>query len=130
MGFTAIASSDVVYNDGEIMLFDNIETNLGGFYDNSSSMFLCPYNGVYIFSISTRSYTNFYMYARIIHDNNPVAGTASDEVANDQGSVMAIIECLSGESVWVENYGDNRVLGGSSVMKYSSFSGFLLHAYQ
>ena len=111
------------------MSFEDVETNLGGFYDNSSSMFLCPYNGVYVFSISTRSYTNFYMYARIVHDNRPVVGTASDEVGNDQGSAMAIIECMNGQSVWVENYGDERVLGGSAVIKYSSFPGFLLHAY-
>merc|ERR1712062_97132 len=43
------------YNLGDVVIFDGITTNIGSYYDPVSSVFTCPIDGIYVFSVNARA---------------------------------------------------------------------------
>ena len=126
MAFSAYASSDVDYDDGSIVAFETVVTNIGGYYNNEASLFTCPTNGLYLFSLSLLSDGDNSMLANIVKEGTLLLRAFSNGAFWDQGSTTVVIECLAFQSVRVECSGDNRrILSGRD----SSFTGVLITPY-
>ena len=53
VGFSAYATVDQEAIEGDIILFAGIEVNVGGGYDNDTSVFTCPQSGYYYVYFNT-----------------------------------------------------------------------------
>ena len=128
VGFSAYATQNRDYNAGDLVLFDGVDTNIGGYYQSSSSTFLCPVDGVYVFSASLlTTEEDKYMTFRIMKEDVVIAGAFGEDIpaVRFADSAVAVTECLIGQKVWVKSIHDNSRMYGSAA-HYSMFSGFLL----
>ena len=66
VGFSAYANSSEVYDDGELVVFSGVISNIGNHYNPATSKFICPYNGLYLFSLNMNAYYYYNMYAEIV----------------------------------------------------------------
>ena len=126
VAFSASPTITMRYDNGSIVYFNNIITNIGEFYDPVTSMFQCPYDGVYLFSISLQSDADKFMHGEIFREGVPLLSAWADNVDDIQSSVVVVVECLESELVWVECLDDDMELIGG---KRSSFSGVLITPY-
>ena len=64
-----------------------------------TSIFTCPYNGIYLFNVNIVAYNTYQMTAYIVHESNDLVGiwTLSDDFP--AASATAVTECKVGESV-------------------------------
>ena len=130
VAFTAYADDDANYVTNEIIRFVSTISNVGSFYDASSSIFYCPFHGVYMFTINIMSYNDEYMYARIMHENERLVSVDADDAYGvyNQATNMVFIECRPYERVWVEASSCCGRLW-SSAERYSTFSGAMIDRY-
>lgn len=134
-GFTAHPSADITYADGDIIEFDVAISNIGEDYDTETSSYTCPNNGVYVFAVTVTPYSSDTIQANVVHEGNILTSAVSYAYSSgatyyNQGSSMAVMECSTGEKVWVEcAFSSGNVLESGGDPVYSSFSGFLLQAY-
>ena len=129
VGFSVFATEERNYNDGDIVIFDNIVSNFGGYFDLDSSIFVCPYSGIYWFSVSCFSENGYACTPVIYVETKIILRTegAADETHGNQASTSTVVECMAGKRVWIMNDYDNRVY--DTYDRTNSFSGFLLHKY-
>ena len=129
MGFTAYApDGDSHYTYNDIIIFDSTVSNFGGYYQTSSSQFLCPADGMYAFSLNIITARNERFLAAIMKEStilDSVYGDLMNGYANAVSN-MVISVCSKGERIWIRctydgsaNYDDNY--------HYSTFSGILLN---
>ena len=115
---------------GQTIVFNQVDTNLGGGYSSTTGVFTAPVAGTYVFSLTFFMYYSSSSYAsngelyimknqdqsiRVLVklDNNADQGTAS-------GTVLSLNK---GDQVYVQASSADMYIGGG---KYSYFSGFLL----
>lgn len=124
--FTAFAPDDQSCNDGVIIQFPSVIDNIGGNYDESTSVFTCPLTGYYLFHVSILSGQGFLMRADITNgEDSLVALRAWDTDSTEFGSTQIVTLCTAGDEVAVRcMYGPNVLMGYSD--RVSTFSGTLL----
>ena len=126
MAFTAKLGAHV-QNLGEHqpVVFDTVQTNVGGAYASDTGVFSAPADGVYYFSATIMCQYGDYIETEIIHNGNHVVYIyASDDNGHEQGTNSAVLELLAGDHVWVRNIdavGD-KIYGND----WSTFTGFRL----
>ena len=109
-----------------VVPWESVITNFGGHYNPLTYTFVCPYNGVYVFSTSIYTYDDHIAIG--VYRNNfnlfrVDANTDRSDLDSSSGSVVA--ECFAGDVVWAEVY-----KGGPFHMEDENvqlFSGFLLN---
>ena len=130
IGFSAYATADVDYaSSGAIVIFDDVVSNFGGYYDNASSIFWCPVNGVYLVFVNIMGTATATANVEIMVDDVPVGRARADMDAANQnkGSGFVLVDCSVGQNVWImNNYNSQVVFAGT---RQSTFSVYLLHAY-
>ena len=126
IAFTAYANRSRLYNLGELVLFDSVITNEGGFYQEQLSYFVCPVDGLYVFSVSVASLDTIFE-ANLMREGQYLVTSRAHATYSDQGMVMAVTECSADERVWVElGANDVGTLISNSTLRTSTFSGYLL----
>ncbi|XP_038075636.1 collagen alpha-1(X) chain-like [Patiria miniata] len=129
VAFTAYITSPVSgYSDDQVIIFDNIMTNLGGGYDSQTGLFTCLIPGAYFFTTSVqRMLSSRNPFVQLKH-NSALIFTAYDNHHNHyhQSSNSAVLVLTRGDRVWLE-VGDGNGIH-SSTNRDSSFSGFLIQA--
>ena len=95
----------------------------------SSSIFVCPYSGIYWFSVSCVGKAGFACAPGIYVESKMSLQTAGalEENYGNQASTSAVVMCEAGQRAWIKNTNDNRLYNGND--GYNSFSGFLLFKY-
>ena len=127
IGFTAFMTESVSYEIGDVVIFDSVESNIGGFYNEKASVFVCPNNGMYIFSLSVTC-EMLQINADLMIDDNAFVTVRCHNDHYSQGNVVAVTECYSNQKVWAQvTYAGS--LAGNSTDRYTSFSGFLSFIY-
>ena len=129
VGFSAYAESNQGYNYRSPVNFTGLITNAGNSYHPSNSSFVCPYAGVYLFSLTIQTDDDYTSEYKIMKDNTIVATAAEySYIHYPTGASVIIIECVSGERVWVR-IGDRSayLMGGTD--RQSIFSGYMLYQY-
>ena len=130
IGFSAYATAEKDYPvAGAIVMFDGVISNFGGYYNNASSIFWCPVDGVYFVFVNVMGNTSANANVDIMVDDVPVGRARADmDVANqNKGSGFVLVDCSVGQNIWIKNNYDNQALFAGS--RQSTFSGYLLHAY-
>ena len=124
VGFTAHMESTTTFNRDDVIQFPDISSNFGNYYNSQTGIFLCPYDGVYIF-FSSLFGEGSDVAGQIRRDLTGFSSTVS-EVEFTSGSNMAVMDCMRGQKVWMRQQLDNDVYFGAS---RCTFSGYLLHRY-
>ena len=126
MGFTVFSTSDQNCGSDERVKFQGIITNYGSSFDTSTSQFVCPVNGYYLFSTSVVNVEEHRVSSDIIVDGTRVAHAyARFSQDCNQGASTGIVYCSQGTGVHVICGQDDRVRGDGNT-PYTSFSGVLL----
>ena len=135
IGFTAYLGHTVEHlGIDHTIIFNHALFNDGGAYNTRSGIFTCPQDGVYLFFFEVSIWSNRQVVAKLVANSaNEVDGIADAEFHTGQevqGSNMAILRLGQGSHVWVENYRwADRAVEGSSISRFSTFSGLLLYHY-
>ena len=109
-----------------IFYFPDIVTNVGSFYNIDTSVFQCPVNGLYLFSISVETNEDYPINAGIVKEGYDLLYAVAHLDDYEQGSTTVMVECSASERVWVECLTDgDRMEQG----RQSSFSGILITRY-
>ncbi|XP_038065208.1 otolin-1-like [Patiria miniata] len=130
VAFSASLSSSFTGNSGDVVVFDNIKTNIGDAYDSETGVFTCLTAGVYFFSVTIMGFTSGPRPKAQLEINGQRIFYVRDSHSgyNHQSSNSAVLVMASGDTVRITNQSSS----GTSVRgySYSSFSGFLIKAMQ
>ena len=132
VAFTAYSELSYNYKSGDVIIFDQTVSNLGGNFNTETSIFLCPYTGLYQFSIHILAAINSTAQANIMLDGQQQVIAWADQIldAYPQSSNTVMVECTQGQTVWVES---SSSVDGSRIFnnafKHTTFSGVLLQKY-
>ena len=126
VGFTAF--NDIGYQPlakDDIVLFQGVRTNYGGYYEPTTSTFHCPVNGVYMFSSNVVSEINYSTRIDIMKNDVAQIGILAytADISTSAGG-LCITECFVGETVWIKARYSGAMDGGS--LGGTHFSGYLL----
>ena len=130
VGFTACADTTRLYGFSEIVLFDRELTNYGGYYNTETSSFICPVDGIYIFTLAITVYIDTETHVIIMRNDVELTSTYSrtDEEPFNHGTNMVVTECLVGDVVWPQLdwvSGTGNIHAGPTKC-YTTFSGVLI----
>ena len=125
IGFSAYASTTQSCEAGKLLYFDIEVTDIGGCYNNDISVFVCPYDGLYLFSLSAESPDGKQVHASIMEEDVRLLSAYHGEIDFGQGSTTVVTECSASQTVWVECSGH----GTLHSQQESSFSGVLITQY-
>ena len=124
MGFTAHVDGSATYNADDVIQFSIVKTNYGGYYNPQTSIFTCPYDGIYLFFSSLLGDgTN--TWAHIMRESSFLLVMGSN-AESSSASNLVITECLRGEKMWVRPLNNDDTIDGNAP---STFSGYLLQRY-
>ena len=121
------------YAPNDIILFDSVITNTGNHYSGDKSTFVCPFNGVFSFSVPFYSGIFGYLHLEIMRDDEQIIRGYADYLGSEaslksHGTSTVVIECNAGQLVW------SRCASTSAFMyadgnRESHFTGFALHRF-
>ena len=110
----------------EVVPWRDVITNFGSHYYPATYSFICPVSGIYVFSVTTRTYNDHIWVCLLRNDHELLRVYVDGENGDyDMSSSSSVTECRAGDAVWVI-VGS----GGSFVAhtwNYHVFSGFLLN---
>ena len=133
MGFSVYVTDETKeYAPGQQIEFAGTVSNIGQHYQNRSHMFICPVDGLYIFTVSFVSVASDVQYnATIMYENTMLTSAVTHVPNNDQGQALAVTSCYAGERVWVQKQTGTGTINAhdGSDERLSSFSGYLIKAY-
>ena len=134
VGFTASSNTgaNTTYQSGQIVIYNDVISNIGGHYNPDTSSFICPYDGVYMFDINVISY--YYHSAHIaVYRNVTLLSQTQAYSYGDihqlypTSSTHVITPCAAGEVVWVRATAATNL---HAVSRFNLFSGYLLYNYE
>ena len=131
VGFTAFPDVTRLYSEREAVLFREVTFNSGDAFDADTSAFTCPTFGVYIFTLV---YTQRATSARlhIMKETDVLFTLVADQshaVAAPTWSTSSgtvVVQCDSGQRVWVQSNTSGQVFSQNNRLKHTVFVGFLL----
>ena len=133
MAFTAYPNASRDYDDHQPVVFNYVLSQFGDAYNPVSSTFTCPVAGVYVISVTATTTPYYVIRCQIMWESSirlNALGDSAEANVWDSGAVTQIIECNAGERIWARSdLTGNRLSSAESSARWSSFSGFLLHAY-
>ena len=127
VGFTAWMSSTVEVDNDELIIFDEVISNIGGYFNPTQSVFICPFSGMYAFYFNVQATTDGPSATlKIVKENVQIGDASADDVdgAYNTGSGFVVTLCEAGEKVWIASNTNNEKINGGNMR--TSFSGFLL----
>ena len=129
IGFTTCATESHVYDVNEIVLFDRELPNYGGYYNSQTSSFICPVDGVYIFTL-TINVGDANVVVAIMRSDVDLTDTWAwtDNERFKHATNMVVTECLVGDVVWprVSHSSGTGEIHSPSNYCYTTFSGVLI----
>lgn len=129
IGFSAFANLSREYSDGVTVLFDAVITNVGSLYSPGPSVFICGYQGYYLFSLSIRTLAGEDMQAELVMDGTSISSVAyvyADQAEHDSASNTVVVLCPQFNQVYVRAIGEGKRMWGNPSDKASTFTGILL----
>ena len=124
VAFTAYAStgSPTAYSPHDVIIFNDVLENIGGHYNNDTSSFVCPWHGIYLFSLSIESSDGM---AFDLYRNSACIAIIGN--VSGRGSTTIVTECHRGDVMWIKN----SVTAGDVMAVYRKvlFTGVMLHRH-
>ena len=133
IAFTAELSEDSYLIERSRIMFDNVLSNFGGYYDYINGRFQCPDGGVYGFSFSayTVDPATPWFASRIMKEGNvivqgPITYRVTDDYDSGSSSITLVLQCTTDHSIYVETQASHDFLYNSYGATFTSFSGYKL----
>ena len=107
--------------------FDSVAVNIGQHYDAKNSIFVCPYDGYYMFMVIIFSTE---IRADLMLEGSSILRTYISNTKS-QATLVAVTLCKANQSVSVETMGVNSNVKQHTLLagaKATSFSGCVLRA--
>ncbi|KAL4238793.1 hypothetical protein ACF0H5_003500 [Mactra antiquata] len=128
IGFTAMVSTlDLHFLDEHrTIVFDRVISNIGNAYHPHTGIFVVPFSGVYVFSVTVMSSPGKTIRLELMVDGRSVCEIySSNNQFYNTASGTYVLQLIAGSDVWIEtgDYGTNYDVHGNS---YTSLTGFLL----
>ncbi|KAL3836797.1 hypothetical protein ACJMK2_022210 [Sinanodonta woodiana] len=127
IGFSALQNQHgEIVHVGETIIYHNVLFNEDGAFDSSTGMYRCPVSGVYFFIFTVCSANSRRIHATLVLNGQEKfevfggVGTDNTYLHDSVGTGSAILRCHAGDLVWT------RVLGGETIGRLTSFTGFLI----
>lgn len=116
---TPIASNEVV-------IFDNVVTQVGGGYDPFIGRFKAPVAGYYHFIVTIMSYLGHFIEIELVRDGSLLCRARASQTYNAMGTCASNVLLGVGSDVWVRH----RTSNGDYIrgQYFPSFSGHLIKA--
>ena len=131
VAFTAWANTGnpTDYSVGDIIVFNEVLSNIGGHYNTDTSSFICPWDGVYVFSVTVQGYLSDLTDTDLMQNNNFLARIFNDDIsgAYNRGSMTTVIDCERGDVIWNLAWTTGSI--NCNTNRFTTFSGFLLQRY-
>ncbi|XP_022107248.1 collagen alpha-1(X) chain-like [Acanthaster planci] len=126
IAFSAYRSSSVTGSNGDVIIFNNILTNLGNDYSLQSGVFTCSRPGAYFFTVTIqRMASSSDPYVKLKKNDQLVFSIYNThDNYYHMSSNSAVLVLAAGDRVWLE-FGFGGIYSDSD--RYCSFSGFLIH---
>ncbi len=124
---------DKYYNlyDGQTLVYDVIETNVGDAYNSTSGYFTAPYRGIYSLSIFFQTRFEFDTALLIVVNDSRILCGAETPDWWDMGQCAAIAELGVGDRVCVRSANWNKGKdSGSQLNHHGVANGFLGFLYR
>ena len=130
IGFTACGDTRRLYSFNQTVLFDRELTNYGGYYNAQTSSFICPVDGIYLFTLAVTVYNDTETHVIIMRNDVELTSTyaRTDDEPFNHGTNMVVTECLAGDVVWPQLdwvSGTGNIHGLASKC-HTTFSGVLI----
>lgn len=111
----------------KVVIYDDVLTNIGGYFDGDTGMFTAPADGAYVFMMNVhRAAVTKSPYVKLMKEGEMQVSVydygTSD--AYDTASNSAILELAQGERVWLQLDQGNEL--NSNDNRYTTFSGYML----
>ncbi|XP_045168767.2 caprin-2-like [Mercenaria mercenaria] len=122
--FTARLSAHIEkLGKNQPIIFDNIVTNIGQAYSETSGKFTAPKDGVYYFIATVLSFSGQQLRTEIVRNGQFMVKMYSYDKAHEQGTSGVVLHLNASDEVWVRHYMGTE---GENVYGYhwSTFSGF------
>ncbi|XP_062605141.1 cerebellin-1-like [Saccostrea cucullata] len=110
---------------GDIVMFGDVDLNIGRGYNAVKGIFTAPKSGMYVFDWTIMTDTNKYAFTSLVLNGKR---RAYNHCSNNSHSIymscskMAVVRMEAGDKAWIDSFS-----GTSSVYNtYSSFSGYML----
>ncbi|XP_072167080.1 uncharacterized protein [Diadema setosum] len=111
----------------QVVQFQDVMENKGGYYVASNYTFVCAVPGWYYFTVSLRTVDNKYLGVLMMKNDDYLVGVSTDAGArNTMESQSTIVELQAGDAVWLRLAPGEKYGIFSDIYRYSTFSGFLL----
>ena len=136
--FTAIKTDAQGGRARNVLVFQEVITNIGNHFSSSTNKFTCQYPGIYqfMFTLSVGCCSDPCI-SLLKNDQMIVSGTIRTMHSNNgvyngvdlaQGGNSAILELQTGDTVWLAFTQTGRRRVDSTSNRYTSFSGILLYS--
>ena len=122
--FTAYATQTRTFNKDQTVMFDGIVRNYGELYNKNTSVFTCPLNGYYLFSVAPYVQDGEEIRLSIVMGTEVLVGAIAWS-GSDQGYNSVVTYCTTFTSVFVMSLYNGETMYGDPE-RYSTFSGTLL----
>ena len=131
IAFTAELLHDQYLFPGSRLMFDNVLSNYGGHYHPLHGLFLCPDNGIYVFTLSvhTLDAETPWSVARLMLEGEVIIQgpiTYLTTASHDSGSASTtvVLQCTQGLTVYAEAQAAHDFQFNSYGAELTSFTGF------
>ena len=130
MFYAVIKDKHVTFNKDAILVFETVIVNEGEHYDPYDGVFVAPQKGVYLFSWTVSGYSNNYIVAELVVEQNTIssAGERNGGGEYPSGSMTALCKMEKGDHAWIRTTGVSSEHHINSKDNYpqSSFLGLLI----
>ncbi|XP_071150032.1 cerebellin-3-like [Mytilus galloprovincialis] len=113
-------------DDGSVVMYDTVSTNLGGGYDKSTGMFTAPVEGLYYFTWTVLTPPGKSFYTQLLLNDTVVARNHAGALGistHMPSSQSAVLQMKKNNKVSIRVYRGGLIMYGD---KWSTFSGFKL----
>ena len=116
--------------DNQVLVFDDVKTNLGHAYNSVTGVFTAPTPGFYVFFVNLLVFPSKTMEAELFKDGTDImeiyAGASTN--ANGPGSNMIVYDIDVGSKIFVKVHENYHNTGETLNGPRCTFSGFLLYS--
>ena len=128
--FTAVKTSEQIGNANDVVLFQQLVTDIAGDFDTFNSKFTCRVPGVYSFSFSVTIKSGSSLIVALVKNDVPVV-SAVEQIpkSNAQIGSEAVMQLESGDEIWLKlMFWDTQwIYHTTSYGITSQFSGILIY---
>lgn len=131
-GFHVSVTSSYTIQPSQTLRFDNVVTNIGGFFDTDKNRFISPLAGTYMFSISIACDRGNVMHVSLVKNDEHMFTALcynESEISRSQGGGLALLTLNAFDEVKLKMIWPTRKPSHVYGHGTTSFSGYLLRQY-